>query len=182
MKPMPKTNSIAYSLDYIIDTYMSFTKVNNYYNPFNYTAEELADETTAIVNKLQTIETADIKNEFSTALDSFEEIIPLRHIMEVNFKKLLDWKYNSTAEYTANEQELSEETEEFMISFYNEGNVVTVVDKETICNNYLKIGYHITFLKLDLIKLLAQWKDMGAPFSKIGTEKIYQNLPLQKMN
>ena len=171
MKPIPITENIAFSIDFIIDFFESFKQKTDYNNPFYLTTDKLAKELAESLDKLRTINILDIKDEFSKVCDGYDQIIPLRHIIEVNFKRLLSWRYNSVAEFTDQEKEMSDEIEEFLTSYYNDGNIISFENKDSICNSYILIGYNITYLKINLLELLARWQEMGAPFSKIDTDK-----------
>ena len=129
-------------------------------------SELLIDFLTKRKNDIVKVEFEEIKREFWESCDDYDKILANRHIFEIKFEKLLNWKYtNNQTDTMSNMRQYRFELLEFF-SYQENINISIEKDKkEIIVNLYEFVSAFITILKDNITELLKQWEKMGEPFS-----------------
>ena len=129
--------------------------------------ELIIDFLSKIKDDITLIEFEDIKSEFWDTCDNYDKILANRHIFEIKFEKLLNWKYtNNQVDILHNMRQYRYEILEFF-SYQEIVDIQIEKDrKDKIINLYLEVSSYITSLKDNVYMLLEQWEKMGEPFSE----------------
>lgn len=158
MKHTPVTDKYLDKIEYVLMSLSDFERNStggwsNKYLFFN--------SLTGIEDDVSSIDFNEIKREFWESCTDFDKIIPLKHVFQIKFDKLLNSRVCSIDDMGDYFGDYLEEKDLLIERYESSGIKFTEGDKEEIERAYTSIMCDLAMLKAKIIELLDEWHQMG---------------------
>ena len=158
MKHTPVTDKY---LNIIDDTFLEIDKFKEdsfsvYYDK-SMTIKFLND----VEDNIMHIDFNEIRREFWEACNDFDKIIPLKHVFQIKFASLLNFRITSIDDFGDYFDIILDEKDIFLERHKNSGVIFTEEESVEIERVYISISLELSSLKTKMLQLLDEWHQMG---------------------